>query len=1094
MRFFSTVTGDWLTDTSVMDAAYWYRNLRQTVEFADAAAALIEQGHGLFIEASPHPVLTVPVESSIEVSGQAGVSVIGSLRRDDGGWERFLVSAGQAFTAGADVDWDRTLPEDARIVDLPTYAFQHTRYWLENTGGVGDVASAGLAATEHPLLSASLPLAESDRTVLTGRLSLRTHPWLADHAVMGTVLLPGTAFVEMAVRAGDETGCARLVELTLLEPLVLKASEAVQVQVAVGAADENGRRPVDIHSRPADADDGAADWTTHATGVLAPEAVTASIDLVAWPPAGAQPIDLGSGYDDLVAQGYEYGPVFQGLKAAWRHGDDVFAEVALPEGVGAGGFALHPALLDAALHALGTVESGGSGEPGVRLPFSWNGVSVHATGATFLRVRLTPEPAGDRVRVSVADAGGTPVATVEELVLRAISPDQLSAAAGPKGDILYRTEWSPLSVAPEAAAAHGGRTVVGVDTPGLQQVLKTGGEEVVNHPDLAALAEAVDAGATVPDVVLAPFTAAPVVGEGGLPAAVRASTGRALELVQEWLADDRFAGARLALVTSGGAATVPGTAPEDLGLAAVWGLVRAAEAEHPGRFVLIDLDQEPASRQAVPAALATGEPEVAVRDGRLLARRLHAVPAAEGTTGAGTSTGTGPADVAPPVFAPAGTVLVTGGTGTLGALVARHLVTRHGVRRLLVTSRRGLAAEGAAELRDELAGLGATVDVAACDVADRDAVRALLGGIPAEHPLTGVVHTAGVTDDGVVAALDAKRLDTVLRPKVDAAVHLDELTRELGLPVTAFVLFSSAAGTIGSPGQANYAAANAFTDALAARRRAEGLPAVSLAWGFWDQRSELTARLGETDVARMSRSGVTAMPTATGLALFDAALGREEAVLVPVRFDLPAVRARLLEHGTPAVLRDLVRLPARRNQAQAALSRSEADALLQRLGALPAQERAKAVLDLVRTQVAAVLGFAGPHAVAADRGFLELGFDSLTALELRNRLTAVTGLRLPATLIFDYPSAHALADYVVAELPDTEAAGVTASPVRTELERLEKAVSGTEVPEEERGELVERLHAVLATLGGAGGGYTERLESASDDEMFAFIDNELGLS
>lgn len=350
-----------------------------------------------------------------------------------------------------------------------------------------------------------------------------------------------------------------------------------------------------------------------------------------------------------------------------------------------------------------------------------------------------------------------------------------------------------------------------------------------------------------------------------------------------------------------------------------------------------------------------------------------------------------------------------------------------------------------------------------------------------------------MTDDGVVGSLNPERLDAVMRPKVDAAVNLHELTR--GTDLAAFVLFSSAAGTIGSPGQANYGAANAFLDALAVNRRAEGLAATSLAWGFWEQRSELTGRLGDADVARMGRSGVVAMPSETGLGLFDAALDAADAALVPVRFDLATVRTRLAERGAPAVLRGLVRLPARRSAAPAALSRSESDALVRRLSALPADERAKAVLDLVRMHVAGILGFAGPHAVVAGRGFMELGFDSLTALELRNRLTRATGLRLSATLIFDYPSASALANHLLEVLPLTGQAQVS-SPVRTELERLETAVSAAELPAEERSEIVGRLQSLLVALGETGGDeeLKDRLGAATDDEMFAFIDNELGLS
>ncbi|MFB6827201.1 SDR family NAD(P)-dependent oxidoreductase, partial [Streptomyces virginiae] len=1094
---YSTLTGT-ILDTTEMNATYWYRNLRHTVQFETATRAVLSTGHRLVIEMSPHPVLTVPVEATIDDSG-VEATVHGTLRRNEGNWTRFLTALGQAHTAGAGVDWETTLPTGASLTDLPTYAFQHRRYWLESSTTVADVSSAGLGAAGHPLLGAVVPLAESDRVVLTGRLSLRTHPWLADHAVMGTVLLPGTAFVELAVQAGDHADCALVEELTLLEPLVLGRNDAVQVQVTVGGPDDSGRRTVEIHSRHEDTVDGLdRPWTAHATGVLAAEAPEAAFDLASWPPPGAEPIDLAGGYEDLAAQGYEYGPVFQGLTAAWRHRGDVFAEVSLPEGVKGDGFAVHPALLDAALHALGAAE-GADAPQGVRLPFSWNGVAVHAVGSTLLRVRLTPGP-DDRLRVVVADAGGAPVASVDELVMRAISAQQLSAAAGATGDPLYRTEWVGLGAADATAAAPSDApervwAVVGVDENGIQQSLKAAGTAAESYPGLAELAAAVDAGAPVPDLVLTTLAGGGGAGAGafaaeGLPSAVRAVSAEALGLVQAWLADERFTDARLVVATSGAVATRREEAVGDLTLAAVWGLIRSAEAENPDRFVLLDVDDTAASRQAVPevlaSALAAAEPEVAVRAGEAFARRLRATSVGSGSdSAADTSTTT--------AFDPAGTVLLTGGTGTLGALLARHLVTRHGVRRLVLTSRRGPAAEGAEQLRAELDALGAAVTVEACDVADRAALQRLLAAIPAEHPLTAVVHTAGVTDDGVVGSLNPERLDAVMRPKVDAAVNLHELTR--GTDLAAFVLFSSAAGTIGSPGQANYGAANAFLDALAVNRRAEGLAATSLAWGFWEQRSELTGRLGDADVARMGRSGVVAMPSETGLGLFDAALDAADAALVPVRFDLATVRTRLAERGAPAVLRGLVRLPARRSAAPAALSRSESDALVRRLSVLPADERAKAVLDLVRMHVAGILGFAGPHAVVAGRGFMELGFDSLTALELRNRLTRATGLRLSATLIFDYPSASALANHLLEVLPLTGQAQVS-SPVRTELERLETAVSAAELPAEERSEIVGRLQSLLVALGETGGDeeLKDRLGAATDDEMFAFIDNELGLS
>ncbi|MEI5032547.1 beta-ketoacyl reductase [Streptomyces sp. S1A(2023)] len=324
-------------------------------------------------------------------------------------------------------------------------------------------------------------------------------------------------------------------------------------------------------------------------------------------------------------------------------------------------------------------------------------------------------------------------------------------------------------------------------------------------------------------------------------------------------------------MTRGAVATETDADVTDPAHAAVWGLVRSAQSENPGRFTLLDLDDHPGSLSAVAAALATGEPQLALRSGTAHAPRLARVPVPEHRA---------------PTLRTHGTVLVTGGTGTLGGLLARRLVTGHGVRHLLLTSRRGPAAEGADALREELTALGAaTVTVTACDTADRDAVAALLAGVPADRPLTAVVHTAGVLDDGIVTSLTPERVDRVLAPKVDAALHLHELTRDADLD--AFVLYSSVVATIGNAGQANYAAANAYLDALAQHRRANGLPAQSLAWGLWEARSGMSGHLADADVQRMGRTGIAPLPSGPGMDLFDTALAVGDATLVPVRLDLP---------------------------------------------------------------------------------------------------------------------------------------------------------------------------------------------------------------
>ncbi|MEV6976995.1 type I polyketide synthase, partial [Kitasatospora sp. NPDC093806] len=377
--FYSTVTGA-LIDTTKLTADYWYTNLRQTVLLTDATLAAHADGHRVFIEASPHPVLTPVLQDALDP-----VFTAGTLRRNDGGLHRLLTSLAEAQVHGAPVDWSALLPGGGAPIDLPTYPFQRERFWLDATESTGDVRAAGLDSAEHPLLGALVALPEDDGLVLTGLVSTATHPWLADHSVFGTALLPGTALVELALHAGDHTGCDVLDELTLQAPLLLPEDGPVRLRLRVGPADEDSRRAFSLHSAPGSDTD--APWTRHATGVLAPGAERPSWDLAAWPPPGAAPVDLTELYPRLAADGLGYGPAFQGLHALWRQADVLFAEVRLPleQHDAAARFGLHPALLDAALHA---VPAAAPGE--VRLPFAWNGVTLHATGATTLRVRLSP--------------------------------------------------------------------------------------------------------------------------------------------------------------------------------------------------------------------------------------------------------------------------------------------------------------------------------------------------------------------------------------------------------------------------------------------------------------------------------------------------------------------------------------------------------------------------------------------------------------------------------------------------------------------------------------------------------------------------------
>ncbi|MFF4154380.1 SDR family NAD(P)-dependent oxidoreductase [Streptomyces sp. NPDC001651] len=975
--FHSTVTGG-LLDTAALDADYWYRNLRRTVRFADTARALHEAGFDVFVETSAHPVLKPALEEILaEAEAPAGATVSGTLRRDDGGLGRFLSSLAEVHVHGVPVDWSRTCA-GGRRTPLPTYPFQHARYWLDTgTGTSGDVTGAGLRAAGHPLLGAVVTTPATDGVILTGRLSTAAQPWLADHTVLGTAVFPGTGFVELAVRAGDETGCPFVAELTVEAPLFLDDTTGTQVHVVVEGPGQDGARPLHVYARREDAPEHEP-WTRHATGFLTPQPVPApAAALTTWPPTHATEVSLDGFYPALAEAGLSYGPVFQGLRAVWRSGDDVYADVRLPDTAPDAGaseeertFGLHPALLDAALHACAL--TGAVGDRAL-LPFAFSGVTLHASGATRLRVRVTVLRDGE-VALEAADPSGAPVASLTSVVLRPTSDEWTPDTPRRVDDALYRPTWTEVT-------AGTGATVTSAPWDAL--------------PD-----------ATTPDVVTL------AVEPGTDRTAVHAATQHVLTVLQTWLTEDRFTDSTLVVHTRG-AIALDGEGVTDLAGAAVWGLVRSAQAEHPGRILLADTDGPFAD--TLPAIVASGEPQVVCRGAQAHAMRLSRVRA--DAPGADDAT----------AFDPHATVVITGGAGTLGGLLAQHLVARHGVRHLLLLGRRGPDTPGAGALRERLTELGArSVTFTACDAADRDALAEALAAVPADRPVRGVVHAAGVLADGTVTTLTPRHLDTVLRPKIDAALNLHELVGDVDM----FVLFSGAAGILGAPGQANYAAANAFLDGLAAHRRAQGRAAQSLAWGFWAQGTGMTGGLGTGDRARINRSGMIGLSDEEGLALFDAARGRPEPVLLPARFDLAALRA---QPETPVLFRGLV--PGARPTASTQATEDNATDLL---SGLSGTEREQAMVDLILERVAVVLGFTSSADVDPDRAFRELGFDSLTAVEFRNRLGRALGLRLPVTLAFDHPSPAALAHHLLDRLTGTTSAvrATEASPAASDDEPI----------------------------------------------------------
>ena len=981
----SNVTGG-LVSSELTDPRYWVDHVRAAVRFMDGVRALEREGVTRFFELGPDGVLTAMARQCVSDD----VVLASALRSRRPEAETFAGFLGQVHVAGAGVDWPAFYAgTGARRVELPTYAFQRERYWLAPGIGAGDPAAAGLGHIDHPLLAGAVSVGDRDEWVFTGRVSQETAPWVQDHGVLGAVIMPGTGLVELALAAGRHVGSPALEELVLEAPLILDERAAAQVQVTVAEADEDGRRTVAIYTRPeTHGKDEPLKATCHARGILVPEAepLTSSFP-AAWPPAGAEPIDVDALYARLAESGHDYGPAFQGVRAAWRDADHIYAEVAYSRESAdtAGDFELHPALFDAVFHGrldlLDQDERCSAGQPA-----SWSGVRVEQRGLSSVRARLSRAGAS-AVRVEIADEHGEPVAGVKKVEFRPVDQAQLERSRRGRPKALFTVGWSPVPARPRSSTE-----------PVRIAVL---GTQAGQYESLGALEHGVVDGA--PALVVAEIQR-PAHADDDAQGA-RTVARDTLELLQRWLASEPLANARLVLVTRRGIAV--GDEAPDLAVAPVWGLVRSAQSEHPGRFLLVDLDGD-GGEFDWESLIDLDEPLLAVRGGRSLAPRLARA---------------GEPHSPLPRLDPEGTVLVTGGTGGLGALVARHLAETRGMRRLLLVSRRGADADGVDELVADLAERGAQAEVVACDVSDREQLAGLLGSL--ERPLTGVVHAAGVLDDGLVESLTPEQLDRVMRPKLDAALHLHELTA--GMELSAFVLFSSVAALIGSPGQANYAAANAALDALAARRRSEGLPATSLAWGLWAEERGMAGALDEASVSRWARMGVTALSNELGLELYDHAQRLDEALLVPVLLDQSALRTQARTGTMPALLRGLVRAPSRRAGAGGSLAR--------RLAGVPQGDRERVVLELVQAQVAAVLGHTSAGAIDPERAFKELGFDSLAGVELGNRLVEASGLRLPSTLVFDHPTSAAVARLLVAEVGGVEPERrSTARPRRTAAE------------------------------------------------------------
>ncbi len=985
-------------------AKYWVQQVRDPVRFSDGVRFLSSAGVSKYLELGPTGPLTPMVDQSLD-GPRLCVSALHTKQSEAEAIMRF---AAQAHGSGVEVDWPAVFsPYDARPLELPTYPFERRRFWFDGgKSGVGNLSSVGLSEIDHPFLTAGVRVGDGQGWVFSGRISLSDFPWLADHAVGAVPVLPGAALVEMALSAGAHAGVGWLDELVLHTPLLLPEDDSVALQLVLSGAQPDGRCEVRIYFRLIDSVGGLErPWVRCAAGILSVPTDIAADDsatpMTEWPPADAVGVEVDSLYEQLAEAGLQYGAAFQAVRAVWRRDDVLFAEVALDQGRSGENFAVHPALLDAALHpAAGVFAQADASSGQVSLPFAWTGVGLRSSSSEISTLRVALQHRGSGLQIHAADVSGVPVLHVQQLVARPVDLAELARLAADVAQSLYTVSWTAVSPTADqqATVAMLGETEPTVDGAS-------------GYRDLEELTEAIGAGARVPDVVV---TTVPRDDQDDLAGAARTGLYGTLRLVQAWLAQPALATSRLVLLSHHALATDDDESP-DLAVAAAHGLLRSAANEHPGRFGWLDVDAAASGNLLATALAIPVEPVLALRRGILLAPRL-------------TRSGASP-PVSDPTFDPEKTVLITGGTGALGMALARHLATTHLCRHLLLLSRRGAAAPGAQDLQRELNELGCHTDFVAADIADADQLETVLAAIDVDHPLGAVIHTAGVLADALIEDLDHERVEQVLRPKLDAAVNLHSLTQ--AHPLTAFILYSSAAGVLGNPGQANYAAANAFLDALAQHRRHHGLPGAALAWGLWEKPSAMTTSLDSDDLSRLHRLGITAMDTDYALALFDHACAQTESVLVPAQLNTTALQALARAGMLPSLLSGLITTPN---------TRAQPSNLAQQLaGHTPSEQHAR-LLDEVRAHIAAVLDHPTPDTVSPTQQFTDLGLDSLTGMELRSRLTQATGLPLPVAMMFDHPDPTALTDYLLTQLAPIQ------SPVEETLETDDEALPVDEPP------------------------------------------------
>lgn len=1009
----STVTGALLTDEEACSPSYWASQAKRAVRYADAISFLRGQEVLTYVEIGPDAVLATLAQSNLatlpQIEGR-DVRTLALMRRNRNEVRVFTGALASLHVRGHALDWCQ-LGTVTRPVNLPTYVFQRKRFWykpsLFKAGGTGQVQTEAA----HPFLRPGIELADGQGQLFCGHISASGHEWLFDHAINGIAIHAGASTAELILTAGTSIGLTCVDNLVLLENLPLPRDGGSEIQLRVGEQTGASGAKVDVYFRqPVTLENGndkpeGGVWRRHATARLIPAKSASSVwpDLMQWPPHQAEQVEYQSLYEKLEESGVHLGPSFQLITSAWRKGEDIYVEAEMPaahepsshDQTRNPGFLIHPALLDAGLQA--SLLQATQAE-GVRQLFSIGGLQVYRTDIRSIRacVHLTsdrsPQAGHSEHSVRISDQAGVPVAEIASVVLRAADQTEGRKRKHP----VYRIEWATISPSTDKPAPAAYRI-----SPDSVSNLSAALGVITAEPFALGVLCCDDA-----ELLTTADTYGPMI--------------RVMEIVQAWLAEPAAKALPLLVATRNAVETGGQWNVINLVQAPIWGLLRSVQREHPGRIVLLDLDAQTDIEAIMAVALAAareGETELAMRNGKLLVARLakHSqIQHSNGTL----------SDDIRSTRKPKGTVLITG-AGSLGALVARRLARNKRFESIILASRRGPAAPGAAQLLVDLSALDIDIRIVKCDVSDHDDLSRLIRSIADDRPLKAVIHTAGVSEPVAFVDLRANDVEKVMRPKVQGTLALHELTKDMELD--AFILFSSAVGVIGLKDQSHYGAANSFLDAIASYRRGLGLPATSLAWGIWDYGTEMGEQLGADRLDEVIRTGYRFIPADYGLDLVEAVLEPEtggiDALLIAAQFDL---RKLAVASPTPLLENLIGRAPPHAPQ----------NTFIAQYTALEEVKRSVFLLNTIIGFTCRVLRNSDPASVSADAEFRTLGFDSLTSIEMTAELSSLISLNLPATAVFDHPTPRALAAFLQKQLEVRKSTVVTAKSAAdvTELE------------------------------------------------------------